>query len=456
MLIPNLTTFTGLDPTTTPQIQHGSLDPQAQFASAELLAMALGSIYIQKSVIVGNNCAVLGTSACLWLKVGRTQDACNPLGSPKDWRRCCCFTLLEGATPPSPGVDPWCKAQTGDWYLQTPTNGGCKGLWLKIRDDCGANDWVNVLGNKCLVTGLTPPDPVALCDYDIGSNYIDLARSCPVVYLKIRDNCDASDWINLSEACVITGTAPDDSDLCAYALGTYFLNPITCQLWIKVQDNCEVGGPTCKDWIEVTGALVDNGDGTYTWSGNGTTYTVTLCGMMQSVANVFVTGEVHSSSAFLARGPSAGQCGWYTPGAKVWDFAYGIASGLTLPDSATYIPAPGSFGTLYIWTIYAEAAKAVRFDTSLLLSSVPTSGTPDIANKRFVQFALEVDGIIGVASGFKTMNDYESADQLNWIDLRLLSPGAHTVKLVCLNSPQGTAPPIVNIHDLNIFVSGHW
>jgi hypothetical protein len=200
MLIPNLPTFTGLDPATTPQIQHGSLDPSMQFASAELLAMAMGSIYIQKSVIVGQNCAILGTSACLWLKVGRTQDACNPLGSPKDWRRCCCFTLLEGATPPSPGVDPWCKAQTGDWYLQTPTNGGCKGLWLKIRDDCGANDWINVLGNKCLVTGLTPPDPVALCDYDIGSNYVDLARSCPVVYLKIRDNCDANDWINLSEA----------------------------------------------------------------------------------------------------------------------------------------------------------------------------------------------------------------------------------------------------------------
>lgn len=451
MLIPNLATFTGLDSATTPQVQHGSLDPSMQFASAELLAMAMGSIYIQKSVIVGQNCAILGTSACLWLKVGRTQDACNPLGSPKDWRRCCCFTLLEGATPPSPGVDPWCKAQTGDWYLQTPASGGCKGLWLKIRDDCGANDWINVLGNKCLVTGTTPPDPVALCDYDIGSNYVDLARSCPVVYLKIRDNCDANDWINLSEACVIQGTAPDDSDLCAYAKGTYFLNPTTCQLWVKVQDNCEVGGSVCKDWIELTGALKDNGDGTYTWSGNGTTYTITMCGLAKSATSTVITTDLHPTAAYFVRDDNNG-CGWYTPHEHVYDFAYGIQAGLTLADQAAYAAAPGSFGTLYTWNLFSERNVAIRFDTTVLLSSTPTAGTPDIANKRFISLALLVDGALGVANGFKTFNDFESSDQVSWIDLRLLTPGAHTVQLVYLNSPQGSAP-IINVHDLNIFVS---
>ena len=452
MHIPNLNTFTGLDPATTPQIQHGSLDPSMQFASAELLAMAMGSIYIQKSVIVGQNCAILGTSACLWLKVGRTQDACNPLGSPKDWRRCCCFTLLEGATPPSPGVDPWCKAQTGDWYLQTPTNGGCKGLWLKIRDDCGANDWINVLGNKCLVTGLTPPDPVALCDYDIGSNYVDLARSCPVVYLKIRDNCDANDWINLSEACVITGTAPDDGDLCTYAKGTYFLNPTTCQLWVKVQDNCEVGGPTCKDWIELTGALKDNGDGTYTWSGNGTTYTISLCGLFKGVTATYNATQLHDTAAFLVRGNADGDCAWYTPTVHVYDFAYGIQAGLTLPDQAAYAAAPGGFGTVFTWNLFAWNAVGLRFDTSLLLSSTPTTGSPDIANKRFVQFGLRVDGVDGVAAAFSSLNDYAGEEQLNWVDFRVLTPGAHTVQLVYFNIPQNTAP-IVNIHDLNIFVN---
>lgn len=451
MLIPNLTTFTGLDPTTTPQIQHGSLDPQAQFASAELLAMALGSIYIQKSVIVGNNCAVLGTSACLWLKVGRTQDACNPLGSPKDWRRCCCFTLLEGATPPSPGVDPWCKAQTGDWYLQDPSANGCKGLWLKIRDDCGANDWINVLGNKCLVTGTTPPDPVALCDYDIGSNYIDLARSCPVVYLKIRDNCDANDWINLSEACVITGTAPDDSDLCDYAKGTYFLNPSTCQLWVKVQDNCELGGPTCKDWIELTGALEDNGDGTYTWSGNGATYTITMCGLAKSATSTIITTDLHDTSAYFVRDNDGG-CGWYSPGPRVYDFAYGLATGLTLADQATYAVAPGSFGTIFTWNLYVQSPTALRFDTSVLVSATPTAGVPNIANERVVQFALRIDGVDSVAAGFKTFNDYEASDQISWVTLAPLSPGAHTVQLVYFNIPQPNAP-ILNIHDLNIFVS---
>jgi hypothetical protein len=249
MLIPNLTTFTGLDPTTTPSIKHGNLDPVAQFASQELLDMAVGSLYIQKSVQLGPNCTVLGTSACLWIKVDRSQDPCNALGSPKDWRRCCCFNLIEGTTPPQPTENPWCSAQTGDWYLQSDAN-GCSGLWLKIKDTCGSTDWINITGGKCFLTGTTPPDPSALCDYDLGAHYMDTSPPCPVIYIKIADNCNSGDWLSLMDGCVfdaaaspvgvLPATLPDGPSLCQLPVGAYVRDASdSLRLYIKIADNCD-------------------------------------------------------------------------------------------------------------------------------------------------------------------------------------------------------------------------
>lgn len=243
MLIPNLATFTGLDPTTTPAIKSGNLDPSTQWASQELLDMAVGSLYIQKGATLGPNCTVLSSFACLWIKVNRSQDPCNALGSPKDWRRCCCFNLLEGTTPPQPSENPWCAAQTGDWYLQTDVS-GCSGLWLKIKDTCGTTDWYNVSGSKCLLTGTTPPDPVALCDYELGAHYLDTSTHCPTLYIKVADNCNAADWLNLSNGCIydMAGTPVGnvaDTNLCELPLGATVRDTTDGnRIYVKVTDNC--------------------------------------------------------------------------------------------------------------------------------------------------------------------------------------------------------------------------
>lgn len=242
MLIPNLATFTGIDPATNPGIKHGNLDPITQFASADLLDMAVGSLYLQKMVALGGNCTTLGISACLWIKVDRSQDTCNVLGSAKDWRRCCCFGLLEGPGLPAATEDPWCSAQTGDWYLQDDTL-GCTVLWLKIRDSCGSGDWFNVTGTRCLTAGDTPPDPATLCTMDIGATYVDTSTTCPTLYIKIADLCDANDWLNLADGCVLdragTPVGAIIASLCELPIGAYVRDTTDSnRLYVKTKDLC--------------------------------------------------------------------------------------------------------------------------------------------------------------------------------------------------------------------------
>jgi len=337
MLIPNLATFTGLDPTTTPSLKHGNLDPTLQWASQELLDMAVGSLYIQKGATLGPNCTVLSSFSCLWIKVNRSQDPCNALGSPKDWRRCCCFNLIEGATPPQPSENPWCSAQTGDWYLQNDPN-GCRGLWLKVKDTCGASDWYNVTGGKCLLTGTTPPDPVALCDYDLGAHYLDTSTHCPTLYIKIADNCNNADWLSLADGCIydMAGSPvgnTTDTNLCELPIGAVVRDTTdTNRLYLKISDGC-----TGLDYQPLQLRLTKDPDLTGVDTINETTY----------VLNLAPTLIGHRRRDFTVDGRILVPPGAWLQVDELNDIRYDAVSALltpmcpSTPNDAIYIPASG-------------------------------------------------------------------------------------------------------------------
>lgn len=346
MLIPNLATFTGLDPTTTPSLKHGNLDPTLQWASQELLDMAVGSLYIQKGATLGPNCTVLSSFSCLWIKVNRSQDPCNALGSPKDWRRCCCFNLIEGATPPQPSENPWCSAQTGDWYLQNDPN-GCRGLWLKVKDTCGASDWYNVTGGKCLLTGTTPPDPVALCDYDLGAHYLDTSTHCPTLYIKIADNCNNADWLSLADGCIydMAGSPvgnTTDTNLCELPIGAVVRDTTdTNRLYLKISDGC-----TGLDYQPLQLRLTKDPDLTGVDTINETTY----------VLNLAPTLIGHRRRDFTVDGRILVPPGAWLQVDELNDIRYDAVSALltpmcpSTPNDAIYIPASG------YWHIEARAS----------------------------------------------------------------------------------------------------
>ena len=414
MLIPNLTTFTGLDPTITPSIQHGSLDPATQFASAELLAMAMGSLYIQKSVTLGPNCTVLGTSACLWIKVDRSQDSCSPLGSPKDWRRCCCFSLLEGATPPSPGVDPWCKAQTGDWYLQTGSAGSCAGLWLKIKDNCGSDDWYNVSGGKCLIVDNKPPDPVLLCDYEIGTHYVDTSSPCPTLYLKIYDNCNAADWMNLADGCVyrMTGSPVGnvaDTALCKLPIGAIVLDtttpaPVRSIYW-KVADNCD---------------------------GNDYVGLPSLCQLKEEVTATIAASAMVPPSYFVK--DKDGNCGWHTSDTEWAAAAASYTPGVPLTTAGAVVVVPGA----PVLSFTLPFARAVKIDTTMDINAVPVGTT--INDYAAIYGHIIIDGVLSITNGQAVVDSDDNGESLRWFTLTNLSAGAHTVQLAYELFNGGSAP----------------
>lgn len=322
MLIPLTYAFTGLDPRTTPQIQWGNLDPQTDFGEEPLVSMAVRSLYISATYDIVN-CQTVLRDVCLWIKIASTGDPCGVGGSCTDWAKVATGDLFCGTTPPIGDDQLFCCATKGTFYLQecatqngslsvcAPTGGGEDGkyLWMKVGENCADSDWILVaptqgtvifgdddptecdacagedvlccaplgawyvkgegtnakrlfikvrsdcentdwceVASSGVITGDGPPDPVTLCDQALGSHYVDTSQECPIVHLKIAANCDGMDWVNLMETCVITSADdPDPAALCGLPNGSYYRQTGTCgSLRVKVASNCDA-----DDWIAV-------------------------------------------------------------------------------------------------------------------------------------------------------------------------------------------------------------
>lgn len=216
MLIVNGYGFQG-NPATDPQLLHGSLNPATQYNDSTLLAAAIGTMYVSRLVTTDANCTVLSSSACLWVKVQKDADCCGGLGSPKDWRRCCCFSLLEGTSVPNGATDPWCGAQTGDYYLQHTTTCGDH-LWLKIHDGCAASDWIMVNRDPGFMERVSEPDPnsVLLTDADLAGFGVGSIHNVQQVTI---------DYTN---------------DTCYTMQGIFFVRSVDCNFWLGPGNAVEV------------------------------------------------------------------------------------------------------------------------------------------------------------------------------------------------------------------------
>jgi len=135
MRISNNEVFSDLTLTNTPSIAHTVYDPVANWNRSELLALKPGSILLQIDD-AGADC-FSPEEVVLWYK----RDGA---GDKKDWALVSSLPAI-GEIDPNSSNDYLCALPVGSVYVKTDGVDCVTGLWIKVRQECGAGtcaDWI--------------------------------------------------------------------------------------------------------------------------------------------------------------------------------------------------------------------------------------------------------------------------------------------------------------------------